>query len=53
MKAESIFYLNGTRINVSIFEKNDHSDDEEEKAYIENHLINLLETATDPELELY
>lgn len=52
-KAQFIFHLNGTRIVVSIFERNDQCDDEEEKEYIENHLIDLLEAATDPELELY
>jgi hypothetical protein len=52
-KAEFIFHLNGTRVVVSIFERNDQSGNEEEEEYIENHLIDLLEAATDPELELY
>ncbi|KAM0468150.1 hypothetical protein ACHAP7_011222 [Fusarium lateritium] len=52
-KAEFIFHLNGTRIVVSIFERNDQSEDEKEDDYIENRLIDLLEAATDPELELY
>jgi hypothetical protein len=52
-RVEFIFYLNGTRIIVSIFQRNNQPDDEEEKEYIENHLIELLEAATDSELELY
>ncbi|KAM0239555.1 hypothetical protein ACHAP5_008280 [Fusarium lateritium] len=54
-KAEFIFHLNGTRIVVSIFERNRQSEDEDENEneYIENRLIDLLEAATDPELELY
>ncbi|KAM0354915.1 hypothetical protein ACHAPU_000753 [Fusarium lateritium] len=52
-KAQFIFHLNGKRIVVSIFQRGDDSNDEEEKEYIENRIIDLLETADDPELEMY
>ncbi|KAF4998651.1 hypothetical protein FGRMN_2977 [Fusarium graminum] len=50
-KAEFIFLLNGKRIVVSIFERGDDSTDGEEIEYIENRVIDLLETAEDSELE--